>query len=160
MLCTGFRAADYLGGIEVVGRDGVDIHERWAGVPRAYHGMCVPGFPNLFLLYGPNTNQGGNSILLILEAQAQFVASALAALRRGRGARPSRSTAEAMARHVAELERDLAGTVWADGCSSYFHTAAGDIVTQLPHTSGWYRDATAAIDPDDFTFGGDTCTTS
>ena len=66
---------------------------------------------------------------------------------RGRGARPSRSTAEAMARYAAELERDLAATVWTNGCSSYFHNAAGDIVTQLPHTSGWYRDATAADRP-------------
>ena len=162
--CTGFRAGDYLHGIEVVGRGGVELHDHWAGVPRAYHGMCVPGFPNLFMLYGPNTNQGGNSILLILEAQAQFVASALAAARES-GASSVEVSADAMARHAAELERDLAATVWANGCNSYFHNDAGDIVTQLPHTSGWYREATQEIDVHDFvlTTAGDrgvACTTS
>jgi len=159
VLCTGFHAAEYLRGIEVVGRDGVRIHDRWAGVPRAYHGIAVPGFPNLFLLYGPNTNQGGNSILLMLEAQAQFVASALAAMQ-DTGATSVEVTEEAMARYVDELQRDLARTVWAQGCTSYFHTAAGDVVTQLPQKAGWYRERTESIDRDDFTFGGVTCTTS
>jgi len=159
VLCTGFKAADYLGGIDVVGRGGTRLRDHWAGVPRAYHGIAVPGFPNLFMLYGPNTNQGGNSILLILEAQAQFVASALDALR-ATGAASIEVTPEAMARYAGELERDLARTVWAGGCTSYFHNAAGDIVTQLPRTSGWYREATKDIDHDDFTFGDVTCTTS
>ena len=159
VLCTGFRASEYLRGIDVVGRDGASLHEHWAGVPRAYHGMAVPGFPNFFMLYGPNTNQGGNSILLILEAQAQFVASALDAMRDDRGGTVEVS-AEAMARYARELERDLRRTVWAGGCDSYFHNAAGDIVTQLPHTAGWYRQATQDIDRADFVFGGVTCTTS
>ena len=72
---------------------------------------------------------------------------------REQGASSVEVTGEAMARHAAELERDLATTVWVDGCRSYFHTAAGDVVTQLPHTSGWYRDATEQIDRDDFLFG-------
>jgi cation diffusion facilitator CzcD-associated flavoprotein CzcO len=159
VLCTGFRASEYLRGVDVVGRDGTSLQEHWAGVPRAYHGMAVPGFPNFFMLYGPNTNQGGNSILLILEAQAQFVASALDALRT-RGAATVEVSAEAMARYGRELERDLQRTVWAGDCDSYFHNAAGDIVTQLPRTAGWYRLATQDIDGADFVFGGVTCTTS
>jgi cation diffusion facilitator CzcD-associated flavoprotein CzcO len=153
VLCTGFRAGDYLCGIDVVGRSGTSLHDRWAGRPQAYLGLAVPDFPNFFMLYGPNTNQGGNSILLILEAQSQFVASALEAM--GRVEAPTvEVTPEAMARYAAELERDLATTVWTNGCRSYFHTASGEIVTQLPHTSAWYRDATASIDEADFTFGG------
>lgn len=151
VLCTGFRAADYLRGISVTGRGGLGLHDHWAGVPRAYHGLAVPGFPNFFMLYGPNTNQGGNSILLILEAQAQFVASALDALRTS-GARSLEVTPEAMARHAAELRRDLTKTVWAGDCTSYFHNPAGDIVTQLPHTSAWYREATHTLARGDFTF--------
>lgn len=156
--CTGFRAAEYLRGIDVVGRGGTTIHH-WKGTPRAYHGMVVPGFPSFFMLYGPNTNQGGNSILLILEAQAQFVASALQARREARAAWLD-VTPEAMARYAHGLEQDLGRTVWAQGCNSYFHNAAGDIVTQLPRTSGWYREATKDIDREDFVFGGATCTTS
>ncbi len=153
VLCTGFRASSYLEGIDVVGRGGARVHERWAGLPRAYHGIAVPEFPNLFLLYGPNTNQGGNSILLILEAQAQFVASALQAMAEA-GAATIEVTPEAMGRYSDDLERDLGGTVWVDGCRSYFHTPSGDVVTQLPHTSGWYREATRAIDPSDFVLDG------
>jgi cyclohexanone monooxygenase len=137
----------------VTGRNGASIRSYWGSTPRAYHGIAVPGFPNFFMLYGPNTNQGGNSILLILEAQAQFVADALGATR-ALGASSIEVSADAMARYESELERDLRGTVWAEGCTSYFHNASGQIVTQLPHTSGWYRDATRHINRDDFTFGG------
>jgi cation diffusion facilitator CzcD-associated flavoprotein CzcO len=151
--CTGFRASEYLCGVEVVGRGGVDLHELWGGRPRAYHGLAVPGFPNLFLMYGPNTNQGGNSILLILEAQAQFVASAMEAMA-ARGAGTVEVTEAAMARYLDQLRRDLGATVWTGGCTSYFHNGAGDVVTQLPHTSGWYRETTERIDPRDFAFGG------
>jgi cation diffusion facilitator CzcD-associated flavoprotein CzcO len=138
ILCTGFRAAEYLRGIAVTGRDGADLHRRWAGVPRAYHGLAVPGFPNLFLLYGPNTNQGGNSIILILEAQARFVAEALRTMQ-AQGATAVEVRPEAMARYAEELTTALEGTVWTGGCASYFQAATGEIVTQLPHTSGAYR---------------------
>jgi cation diffusion facilitator CzcD-associated flavoprotein CzcO len=153
VLCTGFRAPEYLSGIDVVGRDGTTIHEHWAGRPAAYHGICVAGFPNFFMLYGPNTNQGGNSILLMLEAQSGFVASALRTLREA-GAATVEVTPEAMRRYARRLDEDLARTVWADRCDSYFHNAAGDIVTQLPRTAGWYREATREIDPGDFVLGG------
>jgi cation diffusion facilitator CzcD-associated flavoprotein CzcO len=149
VLCTGFRATEYLRGIDVIGREGTSIHDHWAGVPRAYHGMAVPGFPNFFLLYGPNTNQGGNSIILILEAQAHFVALAIQTMRERRMSsvevRP-----EAMQRYVVDLKLALDGTVWSGACDSYFRTPGGEIVTQLPHTSRWYRDRTRRFDPDDF----------
>jgi cyclohexanone monooxygenase len=153
VLCTGFRAAEYLCGIEVIGSNGTSIHDRWGSTPRAYHGIAVPGFPNFFMMYGPNTNQGGNSILLILEAQAEFVADALEATRAA-GASSIEVSEAAMDRYERALEHDLRGTVWAQGCSTYFHNAAGQIVTQLPHTSGWYAKATRQIDRDDFTFRG------
>lgn len=118
-------------------------------MPRAYHGMAVPGFPNFFMLYGPNTNQGGNSIIVILEAQAQFVASALEAMR-GAGTARVEVRSEAMQRYVADLEAALERSVWSGECHSYFRTPAGDIVTQLPHTAGWYQERTERFDPDDF----------
>lgn len=151
VLCTGFHAAEYLRGITVTGRDGRDLHATWSGTPSAYHGICVPGFPNFFMMYGPNTNQGGNSILLVLEAQAQFVAAALDELDRREGS-SIEVTDEAMDRYRDELRRDLAGTVWADGCRTYFHGAGGEVVTQLPHTTGWYRERTERIEPGDFRF--------
>jgi cation diffusion facilitator CzcD-associated flavoprotein CzcO len=159
VLCTGFRAAEYLCGIDVAGRGGTRLAEHWAGRPRAYHGICVPGFPNFFMLYGPNTNQGGNSILLMLEAQAEFVAATLRAAHEA-GAATAEVTPEAMRRYSRQLEAAMVRTIWVGGCDSYFHNAAGDIVTQLPQTAGWYRQATQAIDRGDLVFDGAASTTT
>ncbi len=149
VLCTGFRATEYLRDIQVTGRGGLELHDLWAGTPRAYHGVAVPGFPNLFLMYGPNTNQGGNSIILILEAQAKFVASALRAMH-DRRATTVEVRPAAMQRYVEELEAALETTVWNGGCDSYFRTPGGDIVTQLPQTSAWYCEKMQHLDPCDF----------
>lgn len=148
VVCTGFRATEYLRGIEVVGRGGTRLHDAWAGTPSAYHGAMVPGFPSFFMMYGPNTNQGGNSILLILEAQAQMVADALAT-QEATGRSCLEVSRPAMERYEAELTEAMSRTVWHSGCDSYFRTAAGDVVTQLPHPSSWYRAAVAHLDPDD-----------
>jgi cation diffusion facilitator CzcD-associated flavoprotein CzcO len=149
VLCTGFRATEYLRGIAVTGRDGASLHDRWDGVPCAYLGMAVPSFPNLFLMYGPNTNQGGNSILVVLEAQARYIAEAVRTMA-DRQATAMDVRPEAMEQYVAALHASLADTVWSDGCDSYFRTGAGDVVTQLPHSAGWYCERTSRLDLDDF----------
>src|SRR5665213_656958 len=77
VLATGFRATDYLHGLEVRGSTGRRLRDVWRDQASAYLGMTVPGMPNFFILYGPNTNQGGNSIIFILEAQARYVVRAL-----------------------------------------------------------------------------------
>jgi cation diffusion facilitator CzcD-associated flavoprotein CzcO len=71
---TGFAATDFLAGIDVRGVDGVRLHDVWADGARAHLGMAVPGFPNLFCVYGPNTNLGGSSIIGMMEAQAGWIA--------------------------------------------------------------------------------------
>ena len=114
---------------------------RWNGVPRAYHGIAVPGFPNFFMMYGPNTNQGGNSIIIILEAQATYIMSALRAMRR-HGATAVDVRRDVMDAYNRELAVALDGTLWHDGCDSYFKNGAGKIATQLPQTSRWYADQT------------------
>ena len=84
---TGFEASRFLAPMRVTGRDGVDLHEYWAGEPRAYLGLTVPGFPNLFCLYGPNTNlvgQGG-SIFYFSECGTTYLLDALR--RAGRSSR-------------------------------------------------------------------------
>jgi hypothetical protein len=105
------------------------------------------------LLYGPNTNQGGNSIILILEAQARFVAEALRAMQE-EGATAVEVRTEAMARYVEDLTTALEGTVWNGGCDSYFRAAGGEVVTQLPHTSGQYRLQIERFPTGDFELSG------
>lgn len=156
--CTGFRTTEYLGALRVTGRDGVDLHELWGGVPRAHLGMTIAGFPNLFLLYGPNTNQGGNSILLILEAQARYVADALARLA-ATGAATMEVRRAVMDDYVEGLREALRRSVWGS-CDSYFRSETGEVVTQLPHTSTWYRRRTRRVDLEDFELGGEPAAAS
>ncbi len=141
VLATGFKATEYLKGIDVVGVGGRRLHDDWAEVAHAYLGLTVSGYPNFFMLYGPNTNQGGNSIIVILEAQAGYVLSALRAMRRHRVSAVD-VRRDVMDIYNRELAEALAGTIWSDGCQSYFKNANGKIATQLPQTSRWYAERT------------------
>ena len=141
VLATGFRATEYLEGIDIVGVDGRRLHDDWSEVAHAYLGLTVSGYPNFFMLYGPNTNQGANSIIVMLEAQAAYVLGALRAMRRHR-AHAVDVRRDVMEGYNRELAEALAGTVWSDGCQSYFKNANGKIATQLPQTSSWYVERT------------------
>ncbi len=141
VLATGFKATEYLASIDVVGVGGRRLHDDWSEVAHAYMGLTVAGYPNFFMLYGPNTNQGGNSIIVILEAQATYVLSALRAMR-WRRARAVDVRRDVMDAYNRELQEALAGTIWSDGCQSYFKNANGKIATQLPQTSRWYAQRT------------------
>jgi cation diffusion facilitator CzcD-associated flavoprotein CzcO len=149
VLATGFKATEYLEGIEVVGTGGRRLHDDWSEVAHAYLGLTVSGYPNFFMLYGPNTNQGGNSIIVILEAQAAYVVSALDAMRDGEvDAVDVRR--EVMESYNTELTVALEGTVWHNGCQSYFHNANGRIATQLPQTSLWYAERTKHFEMEEY----------
>jgi 4-hydroxyacetophenone monooxygenase len=75
---TGFRASEFMTPMRVAGRDGADLHDRWDGDARAYLGLTVPGFPNFFLMYGPNTNIVINgSITYFSECQAQYIVESM-----------------------------------------------------------------------------------
>ena len=131
---TGYAAADYLGQIEVIGEGGASLHERWRDGAYAYLGMTVPGFPNFFMLYGPNTNVGSNSVIFMLEAQAHYVVRALKYLRRHDksyvAVRP-----QAMADFIAKIDGWMEGTVWTTRCNNYFRAANGRVVTQWPRSA-------------------------
>ena len=148
ILATGFAATKYLSAIDVVGRDGRHIDEVWSDGATAHLGITTTGFPNLFMLYGPNTNNG--SILTMIEYQ---VAHVVAHLRRivdddlaWVEVRP-----EPMARFNAEVQDGIAGVaVWQDSCSGYYRTPGGRVVTQWPFSMTDFRDRTAVVDPDDY----------
>lgn len=141
---TGFQTSKYLNGIEVIGRDGESLHERWGDDPSAYLGVAVSGFPNFFMLYGPNTNQGGNSIVYILEAGARLVASAASRVARRGGYLDVRPEVER--RYNEELSAALERTIWT-GCDSYFRSSTGRIVTQWPYTELEYARRTWRLRP-------------
>ena len=123
---TGFESTGFLAPIHVVGRAGRDLREAWADGARAHLGVTVAGFPNLFLLYGPNTNLGHNSIVFMLERQISYI---LTTVRRmvedGIGSVEVRSDVQEASND--RLQRRLRRTVWADSCHSWYKTAAGRI---------------------------------
>lgn len=144
---TGFETTSYLSGIEVVGVGGESLHDRWGVDPRAYLGVAVSGFPNFFMLYGPNTNQGANSIVYILEAGARLVASAVSRLARHGGYVDVRAEAEDLFNE--QLSADLERTVWTR-CDSYYRSPSGRIVTQWPNSELDYAKATWRLRPRDW----------
>jgi hypothetical protein len=147
VLATGFETSRYLSGIDVIGTGGQSLHERWGPDPSAYLGVAVSGFPNFFMLYGPNTNQGGNSIVYILEAGARLVASAAGRVARRGGYLDVRPEAE---KHYNErLSADLERTIWTQ-CDSYFRSPTGRIVTQWPYTELDYARRTWRLRPRDW----------
>ena len=152
VLCaTGYAATDYLGQIEVTGEDGRSLHDTWRDGAFAYLGMAVPGFPNFFMLYGPNTNVGSNSVIFVLEAQARYIVRALKHLRRTR-TRYVAVRADTMATFLADIDRWMTGTVWTTRCSNYFRAPNGRVVTQWPRSAGAFWAMTRRFRPRDYTF--------
>jgi cation diffusion facilitator CzcD-associated flavoprotein CzcO len=146
VLGTGFDTHGFVAPMEIAGRRGRTLADAWDGVPKAYLGITVPGFPNMFLLYGPNTNGGAGSVIYTIEAGMQHVIAALRRLEQARAAtielRPQ--AAEAFDR---ELREALAGTVWQTGCTSWYVDEQGNNPNNWPWTQTAYRRRAARIDP-------------
>jgi cation diffusion facilitator CzcD-associated flavoprotein CzcO len=126
VFATGFKATQFLPTITVTGRDGRNLHDVWGESPRAYRGVAVHGFPNLFILYGPNTNLGHNSIIFMLERQSEYAARQVRRLI-GENLRTLEVAAEAQARFNTRMQAKLARTVWAEDCPSWYKTRDGVI---------------------------------
>jgi len=135
LLGTGFTATDLLAPMEISAR-GRTLAQAWEHGAEAYQGTLVAGFPNLFVLYGPNTNLGHASIILMLESQFRLVRNAIRLLRRGGSVevRP-----EAQARDNAWVQDKLKGTVFATGCRSWYLTAEGRNTQNWPGSTLRFR---------------------
>jgi cation diffusion facilitator CzcD-associated flavoprotein CzcO len=146
VLATGFQTHGFVAPMEIVGAGGHTLAEEWARVPHAYLGMSVTGFPNMFLLYGPNTNGGTGSVIYTIEAGVNHVIAALRELERTSARRIEirRETAEAFDR---QLRAALAGTVWHTGCTSWYLDENGNDPNQWPWLWSTYRRRTARIEP-------------
>jgi cation diffusion facilitator CzcD-associated flavoprotein CzcO len=134
VLATGFKTTDYLGTMEVRGRDGRTLQDVWAGEPSAFLGLTVPGFPNFYMVYGPGTN--GGEIVSMLMRQAEHIVGAVKRMRRQAvTALEVKSTWAAM--YDAWLEAQVGSTSWAIA-ENYYKGPTGKIVTQWPYSPGIY----------------------
>jgi cation diffusion facilitator CzcD-associated flavoprotein CzcO len=141
VMATGFQPANYLARLRVAGRGGRTLHEQWAGEPRAYLGITVPGFPNFYMLYGPGTN--GGEIVIMLESQADHAVRAVKRMIRQRvTAVEVKSSFEE--RWYRWLQSRMEGTSWTMS-HNYFKSATGRIVTQWPYGNLQYRALTKLL---------------
>lgn len=133
LLGTGFKATDLPVAHLVRGADGRTLAEQWAETGmRAHLGLTVAGYPNLFMIMGPNTGQGHTSVVYVVERQVAFIVQALAVMRSA-GAKTLETTAEAEDRYNAEVQRRMARTVWSTGgCQSWYVDAEGRNTTLWP----------------------------
>lgn len=136
---TGFDATDAVISYPVIGRGGATLRGFWEEFPRAYLGTAVPGFPNFFILTGPNTGIGHTSALFIIEAQLEYVLRCLRELQQsGQGTIEVHEDAEAEYTRMIHTEMDK--TVWKQGgCRSWYHGKRGHVVAMFPGFSFSYR---------------------
>ncbi|WP_327011210.1 NAD(P)/FAD-dependent oxidoreductase [Dactylosporangium sp. NBC_01737] len=159
---TGFAATEFLTPVRITGRDGRVLHDEWRDGAYAHLGIAVPGFPNMFLMYGPNTNTGNTSVVYFHEAQARYIVQAARLL--STRSTPEKHTpekhtpethtlevrADVAAAFDAEMQRRLGASVWV-GCESWYRTDGGRVVTNWPGMAGEYAARTARLDEADYT---------
>jgi cation diffusion facilitator CzcD-associated flavoprotein CzcO len=145
---TGFASNDFLAPMSITAHGGREIHEVWSerGGADAYKGISVAGFPNLFMLYGPNTNLGHNSIIYMLESQTDYVIEAIRHAG-SHGAKWLDVRPEISAEFNKELQDELKKTVWQAGCDSWYVTDAGKNTNNWPSFTFDYRRQTRYFDP-------------
>ena len=150
---TGFAATQFLAPMHITGLNGIDLNTAWNDGAEAFKGICVSGFPNLFMLYGPNTNLAHSSIVFMLEAQVNYVMKCLHAL--------ENSTAQAMdvkpkrqAEYSQNMQARLKGSVWDSGCTSWYITDSGKNTNNWPGFTFSFRLMTNTLSLDDYSFNG------
>ncbi len=143
VMATGFQPTNYLATLDIVGRDGQSLREEWQGEPQAFLGITVPGFPNFYMLYGPNTN--GGEIVTHLERQAEYAIRGIQRLARTDAVAidVKRSYYE---RYNRWLQRAMSNTSWVVS-NNYYKTPSGRIVTQWPYGAIPYGILTKVLGP-------------
>jgi cation diffusion facilitator CzcD-associated flavoprotein CzcO len=149
VLATGFHAHNYVRPMELVGPSGIRLSELWDGrEPFGYRSVALPGFPNVFMLLGPNSPIGNQSLLDISQTQADFVMRCIERWRCGE-VDAMQPTPAATERFNAELKQAVAGTIWASGCRSWYIGADG-LPTVFPWTPGRLREILREPEPGDW----------
>jgi hypothetical protein len=133
--------------MKVIGPGGHELSEQWRDGARAHLGIAVPSFPNLFLLYGPNTNLGSGSIVHMLESQIGYVRQAVELL--ATAARTLAVRPDAASRFDTEMQQRLGGSVWTER-QSWYRTESGRVVNNWPGLMREYRKRTASFDPGEY----------
>lgn len=152
--CTGFHVTDFPFGDHVYGRGRHSLRDVWGKSFEAHLGTTVAGFPNFFILQGPNTGLGHNSVLLMIEAQIEHFMNAMRFMD-ARGVEAVEPRPEAQAAFVEEVAEQMQGTVWVSGgCDSWYLDETGRNSTLWPGSVGSFRRRVAPFDPEEYRLNG------
>ncbi|WP_176562249.1 flavin-containing monooxygenase [Mycolicibacterium palauense] len=160
---TGFAATSFLGSVRVTGCDGEDLHRHWAAGASTHLGITVSGFPNFFLVFGPNTGLGNNSALVMIESQVRYIVAAVTYQRR-RAIR-ALTVKPTVERHsYASVQLRFDGTVYTSGCAGWYQSPDGHVDTLWPGSTAEYwwktrkfdRGSYQQLDPASATAGSGT----
>jgi cation diffusion facilitator CzcD-associated flavoprotein CzcO len=151
VFATGFDSQSLVAPMRVEGPDGRTLDDLWADGPQAHRGVAVAGMPNFFLLYGPNTNLGHNSIIFMLECQYTYILQCIEEMRRRRAATID-VRADVMERYNDELQERLRGSVWNAGCHNWYQGENGRITNNWAGPASLYWWTTRRPDPAEFAF--------
>ncbi|MHC8318972.1 flavin-containing monooxygenase [Pseudomonas sp. LB3P31] len=146
---TGYDATDGVISYPVYGKNGICLQDVWAQYPRAYLGTSLPGFPNLFIVTGPNTGIGHTSALFIIESQMNYILDCIGTLKK-QGLRSIEVRPEAERTYTEMIHREMERTVWkSGGCHSWYHSRSGHVIAMFPGFSFSYYRLTRALKPAD-----------
>ena len=149
ILGTGFDSTKFMSSVKITGSAGIDLATAWADGPQAHLGITVAGFPNLFMLYGPNTNLGHGTIIFMIECQIRYIRTCIKHMRKAR-LKTLAVDPQAQADFNRQLQDDLSKSVWASGCASWYVTADGKVQNNWSGFMLGYWKRTLRPDFDDF----------
>lgn len=148
VFATGFKSQSFQGALRVVGTHGTTLDERWGTAPEAYLGITVDGFPNLFLVYGPNTNLNHNSVVAMLEAQHRYIAQAVEHVSRSSDVLDVKP--EILRSFNARVQEALERSAFSGDCSSWYKNADGRVINNWSGTVDEYRELTRSLNLHDY----------
>lgn len=131
---TGFNTSAMHSAVDFVGEKGISLQTAWRDGAEAYRGVCASGFPNFFMLYGPNTNLGSNSIIFMVERQASWAVDCIDKLL-VHDLRALAVNKEVLRAYNERMQGELAQTVWVANCDSWYKNAAGKVVNNWPRST-------------------------
>ncbi|MBW4687574.1 MAG: NAD(P)/FAD-dependent oxidoreductase [Komarekiella atlantica HA4396-MV6] len=148
IFATGFHATNFLSSIKIIGLNNQLLEDKWKDGAEAYKGILISGFPNLFMLYGPNTNTS-NSIIFMIECQVRYIISCIRLIQRKSllylDVKPSKQSL-----FNQKLQVDAAKTVWSSNCTNWYKTDKGKIVNNWPQSTLCYLLTTFGANSNDF----------
>ena len=152
IFATGFAATDFVAPMKIYGRAGIELSAAWKNGAATHLGISVAGFPNAFLVVGPNTGLGHNSLVFMIEAQVNYIVQCMKLVKQ-KGADYIDVKPEAMTRFLGEMTQALQGTVWSSGCKSWYQTADGINFAIWPKSTWRYWLETRRVNEADYVFG-------